>query len=64
MKFGQADTLAINKVLSALESGMKRAETTITEDNPVSGRPAGRRFVGYYIKDNIARIDVIDGGKQ
>jgi hypothetical protein len=64
MKFGQADALALNRVLNALEGGMKRAETIITEDNPVSGRPAGRRFVGYYIKDNIARIDIVDGSKQ
>lgn len=60
MIFGQADILALNQVLHALEGGMKRAETTITEDNPVNGRPAGRHFVGYYIRDNQVRIDIID----
>lgn len=63
MKFGQADTLALERVLHALENGVQKAETTITEDNPISGRPAGRRFLGYYIKDNQVRIDIIDGGK-
>jgi nitrogen fixation/metabolism regulation signal transduction histidine kinase len=63
MKFGQADTLALNRVLNALANGMQKAETTIIEDNPVSGRPAGRHVVGYYIKDNQVRIDIIDKGE-
>jgi hypothetical protein len=63
VKFGQADYLALQRVLSALENGMERAETTIVEDNPITGRPANRRVVGYHIKDNQVRIDIVDGGK-
>jgi hypothetical protein len=51
MLFNNVDIESIEKVVYALATGLKRAEAETAD---------GRRFVGYYIKDNQVRIDIVE----
>lgn len=51
MIIGEIDYDVIQKVLTALASGMRRAEAET---------PDGRKITGYYITDKQIRIDVVE----
>ena len=55
MDIEEQETLAVNKVLTALAAGLSKAET-VSSSGTV-------KVSGYYITDKQIRIDIIETGK-